>query len=272
MRVYALLTGAAVVLAACGGSTAAQSSGIPGHIHNLAFDGDTLLLGSHEGLWEHAPGSAPAQRSMEAFDVMGLARLGESWVASGHPAEDSGAHGNLGLQRSTDGGRTFTFVSADGVDFHRLAASGVRVLGVASGSGALMRSDDEGRTWLTLGPSTLYDIAIDPGNADLVVGTTPDGLVRSTDGGVTFTPVATSSMLALLAWTEGALIGVDTAGAVLTSDDAGTSWKPVGQLPGQPSALTADGSRVAALVEGTVLQSVDRGKTFTERLTGLVAH
>jgi photosystem II stability/assembly factor-like uncharacterized protein len=39
-----------------------------------------------------------------------------------------------------------------------------------------------------------------------------------------------------------------------------------------PSAFAADGQRIAALVDGTVLESADGGKTFTQRLTGLQGH
>ncbi|MDP1876362.1 MAG: hypothetical protein Q8M17_02220 [Actinomycetota bacterium] len=45
--------------------------------------------------------------SQDAFDVMGLVRAGERWLASGHPGEGMDAPGDLGLIESTDGGRTF---------------------------------------------------------------------------------------------------------------------------------------------------------------------
>ena len=258
------------LLAACGSTVSdASDAGIPGHVHNLAWDGDTLMLGTHHGLWAHESGSAPVQRSTDAFDVMGLARAGETWLASGHPPEGSDGPSNIGLLRSTDGGTTFTLVSAEGIDFHRLTASGSRILGVSSADEALLRSDDAGATWTSLGRSPVFDLALDPRDPNVVVGMSPDGVVRSTDGGTTFAPVPVDALLALLSWSDDGLMAVDIDGRVHRSDDGGLSWTAVGALPGQAAAFTAAGDRVAALVDGSILESRDGGVTFTERLAGL---
>ena len=49
-----------------------SGAAMAGHIHNLAYDGEDLLIGTHEGLWSQQPGSLPEQRSQDPFDVMGL--------------------------------------------------------------------------------------------------------------------------------------------------------------------------------------------------------
>lgn len=293
---FALLaTSAALLLTACSSSvaptsptpsqaSASTSSGaavsgavigaeLPGHVHNLVFDGSTLLLGTHEGLWAQSPGRAPVQVSQRAFDVMGFTVTDVRWLASGHPGEDTNSPANLGLLESTDRGVTWEKVSLNGeVDFHRLAASGGRIFGISSADDTLLRSDDSGVTWTNLGSPGLFDIAIDPANSDILVGSTADGLLRSTDAGVTFSPLATPSLIALLAWTPNYVVGADVDGRILTSTNGGSAWKGLTTLPGQPAALGADASRIAVIAGNTVYESVDGGKTFTERITGIKGH
>jgi photosystem II stability/assembly factor-like uncharacterized protein len=244
-----------------------------GHIHNLAYDGRQLLVGTHEGLWGQDPDAAPTQVSDEAFDVMGFTSTNDRWLASGHPGEGMDAPADLGLLQSTDRGRTWTEVSLGGeVDFHRLATSGAVVVGVNAHDGRLLRSDDDGATWTDLGVPGLYDLAISPTDPAVIVGTTENGPVRSIDSGASFQPIADAPLIALLAWTDTTLYGVDVDGQVLQSTDEGTSWTSQGSLPAQPIAFAADGTTVAALVDDAILESVDGGASFTPRLTELGGH
>jgi photosystem II stability/assembly factor-like uncharacterized protein len=244
-----------------------------GHIHNLGYDGRRLLIGTHEGLWAQDPGAAPAQVSEQDFDVMGFTPAADRWLASGHPGPGMDAPPDLGLLASTDQGRTWSEVSLGGaVDFHRLLSSGDVVVGLNAHDGRLLRSEDGGDTWADLGVPGLYDMAISPADPSLVVGTTENGPVRSTDGGAAFTPLADAPLLALLAWTGDTLFGVDVEGTLHASADAGVSWAPRGTVPAQPSALAATGTTIAALVGDTVLESVDGGASFVARITDLAGH
>ncbi len=244
-----------------------------GHIHNLAYDGRRLLIGTHEGLWGQVPGARPAQLSDDAFDVMGLTIAGDRWLASGHPGDGMDAPADLGLLQSTDRGRTWAEVSLGGeVDFHRLAASGAVVVGLNAHDGRLLRSDDGGTAWIDLGVPGLYDLAVSPADPAVIVGTSESGPVRSIDSGASFNAVGGAPLLALLAWTGGTLYGADVDGRIHESTDDGITWKPLGSLPSQPSALAATGATIAALVADTVLESVDGGASFTLRITGLGGH
>lgn len=278
-----VLGGAALVLSACGSTSSMGGMSADGtmtsdmnidgsmmgdHVHNLAFDGSRLILGTHQGVYAQSGENEPTKISDDAFDVMGFAMAGSTWMASGHPGADmSGAAADLGLMTSNDSGKTWTTVSLNGeADFHRLVALGKVALGINSGTGHLMRTEDGGATWADLGKSSLYDIALAPADASTVIGTSEAGLMRSTDGGKTFTAVTDAPLLALLSVTGMKIVGADVYGAVFESMDAGVTWSEIGKLVSQPSALAASGKNIAALVDTTVYLSTDSGKTFTKHL------
>lgn len=244
-----------------------------GHIHNLTVDGERLLLGTHEGLWQQSPGQPAQLLSNPPFDVMGFALSQQHMLASGHPGEGQDLPADLGLRQSTDGGTTWAGVSLEAqVDFHRLRAAGAVVLGLSAHDGRLLRSTDAGRTWTDLGTPPLFDLALDPADPDQVVGTTEQGPVVSTDGGATFAPITGAPLLTLLAWTPKALYGVMSDGVVHTSTDGGSTWHVTGNVPGQPTALAADADRIVVLAGDMIVESTDGGMTFSPRITGIAEH
>lgn len=289
-RAAVLLASAALTVAGCGAPSTAtpEAASTPGaqtvpagagpvaagpgwgHVHNLTLAGERLLLGTHEGLWEQSPGRPARLLSDPPFDVMGFALTGARMLASGHPGEGQDLPADLGLRESTDGGATWRGVALEGqVDFHRLRGAGDLLLGLSAHDGRLLRSRDAGRTWADLGTPPLFDLALDPGAPDHVVATTQQGLLASDDGGTTFTPVAGAPLLALLAWAPTVVTGVAPDGVVHTSTDAGTTWHEAGRVPGQPTALAADATRLVVLVGDTVLESTDGGTSYAPRITGI---
>ena len=244
-----------------------------GHIHNLSLKGETLFIGSHDGMWKQEQQQEPVLVSAPAFDVMGLTQNGDRWLASGHPGPEMNSPGNLGLMASDNGGVTWQSVSLSGeVDFHRLVAADNVVVGLSAHDRTLLRSEDGGQTWLNLGSPPLYDLAVDPKNATVVVATTSDGLVHSADAGRTFTPIASPALLAFLAWTDSGLYSASTDGQVFLSTDEGTTWKARGEMEGQPESFAADASTVISLVGDSIVESLDGGLSFSPRVTGIARH
>jgi hypothetical protein len=268
-------SGAATGPGSAGGSSTGPvaASEAWAHVHNLTLDGDRLLIGTHEGLWSQLPGQAAEQVSEQAFDVMGFAQMGTTMLSSGHPGEGQDAPADLGLQTSTDAGRTWTATSLLGeVDFHRLRAGGTVVQGLSAHDGKFLRSTDAGQTWTDLGTPPLFDFALDPGNPQNLIGTQEAGPVRSTDGGTTLTPIPGAPLLAFLAWTGDTVYSIAADGTLQTSTDSGATWTQGAQLQGQPQALAADRERVVALAGTTIWESTDNGTTFTPRVTGVAGH
>ncbi len=190
-----LVASAAVVgtlLAGCTSPGAAPTAGSPeplpagslpsAHVHGvgIAPEGGRLLLATHEGLFEVRE-SGQAIRVGPVIDLMGFVVAGpDRFLASGHPGSDVDLPEPVGLIESTDGGRTWAPVSRQGVsDFHALTASAQGVLGY---DGSLLRSPD-GVLWerLTI-PAEPHTLAASPDGGQ-VLATTPQGVLRSTDGG-----------------------------------------------------------------------------------------
>lgn len=278
---------AALVLALTGCSTGTDAPAAPGraagpddpgvaHVHGLGVDpaDGVLYAATHFGLFA-LPEGGEARRIADRYqDTMGFTVVGPStFLGSGHPdpRKDPQLPPRLGLIRSTDAARTWQTVSLTGeADFHALHSAHGNVYGWDSGTGRLMVSVDDGRTWDTRSTLQLRDFAVSPDDADVLLATSAQGLARSADGGRTFAAVAGAPVLTVLAWQRSdALYGVDPAGQVHVSADGGRTWQPRGDLGGEPEALAAHDGRLYAAATGRgVLASADDGRTWTVRYPG----
>ncbi|GAA2683617.1 hypothetical protein GCM10010412_069480 [Nonomuraea recticatena] len=196
---------------------------------------------------------------------MGFTVVGpKTFLASGHPGDASAdASPHLGLIRTTDGGRTWTTVSGEGVaDFHAIQLAVETLYAYDSQSGQLRRSADGGETWMTGAEEPMNDLA---GDRARVFVTTPQGLKVSGNGGMEFEDMANAPLLSHVeSPVEDVLIGPGPDGRIHTSRDGGKSWQDGGKLPGPVTAFTAvDVQRLLAATEdGTVMESKDGGKNF----------
>jgi photosystem II stability/assembly factor-like uncharacterized protein len=277
---------AAVALGSCGGgddppaerdsSEGSAQTSDPGmhHIHGLGVDprSGALYIATHTGLFTAPEGERRARRFGDSRqDIMGFSIVGAGrFIGSGHPAPDQDLPPNLGLIRSTDGGRNWDSVSLSGeADFHALEASGSRIYGFDGTQGRLMVSRDGGRSWARRAPpAAMFGMAIDPRDSGRLLAGTDRGLFASADEGRGWRPLSTE-MTGLLAWpAPDRLYLVEGDGRVRQSADGGRSWRRVGSIGGELAALTAQGRDIyAALADGTVKQSSDGGRSWTLRAT-----
>jgi hypothetical protein len=268
----ALLAALGIVATGCSADQAPETVAEPGlmHVHGLGVDpaDGMLLAASHHGVYR-LPVSGEPELVGPRQDTMGFTVVGpRHFLGSGHPdPSDTHQQPHLGLIESTDAGQTWRPLSLAGeADFHALEAKHDRVYGHDSQTGQLMVSTDR-RAWDHRAQVTMADFAVHPNNPDELLATTEQGLVRSTDGGRTFTAVSSPAPLLLVDWpaTE-LLVAVDTGGVVYRSVDGGVNWIRQGAVRGQPEALATHGESGVYIAAGAdIYASSDGGRTFTPR-------
>lgn len=205
------------------------------HVHDLSFDPanpDRLLIATHHGLHALDPTSQTTTLvGGSRDDFMGFTAhptASGPLFASGHPA----GGGNLGAITSRDGGQSWAPLS-DGVggpvDFHVMEVSRANpqvLYGVHAD--ALQTSRDEGRTWAVVGPAParLIDIATSARDADTLFAATEAGLLRSTDGGVTWVQAhPTTAPVSLVdVGTDGTVLAFVLGVGLLQADEQALDW------------------------------------------------
>ncbi|MCV7059306.1 F510_1955 family glycosylhydrolase [Mycolicibacterium gilvum] len=266
--IAAILTGALV--AACSSNAPDSAPAIsPGmvHIHGLGINpsDEKLYVATHYGLYTVEPDQAPQRVGDLAQDFMGFTVTGpDDFLASGHPdPADRQQPPHLGLIKSSDAGRSWESLSLHGsADFHALEYRHGRVYGHDSQSGTVMVSLDE-QSWQRRAKVAAFDLAVSPADADEILATTRQGLLRSTDGAMTFGAVSGAPALVLVSWPErGPLLGADLQGTLYTSTNNGQTWQPQHALNAKPQALFADGDgQVYIATDTAIYTSTDDGAT-----------
>ncbi|MEO6318367.1 MAG: F510_1955 family glycosylhydrolase [Acidimicrobiales bacterium] len=245
------------------------------HVHGLGINSadGSLVVATHYGSFRIPTDGDDAERIGDSFqDTMGFTVAGpDHFLGSGHPdvaGRQAGQPGQLGLIESDDAGDTWTSLSLSGeADFHGLAFAHDQVYGWDSGSGRFMVSRDRAE-WETRSTLDLYGFAVDPDDAEHVLGVAPSGLTESADGGRTWAE-ADGPQLFTLSWdAEAGLWGTDPGGIVWHR--SGADWEWAGSLAGGAQALLATPDALyaaahdAAGVTG-IYRSTDDGRTWELR-------
>lgn len=261
--------GVAVVLGGCAGDPQADGPDVDdtsmGHIHGLGVNpaDDTLYAATHLGLFRVDDG----QRTRVADrwqDTMGFIVVGpDRFLASGHPDLREDLPTSLGLIESTDAGETWEPLALQGeADFHVLERAGDVLYAYDGTSGSLLSTRDQATfTELYAGP-LLSVAAVDSkgpvlaadGNGRIIEIDPSDGGTRMVGGPPT---------VLLDAAPDGTVVSLDPDGSVSVSTDRGASWREVGSIGGQPSALTVARTGWYAATSETILRSTDDGRTWT---------
>lgn len=271
------MTAAAVLSVGLAGCTSptTETPIVVSHVHAVDLDplSDSAYVATHEGVLSVAADGSVERVGQWAGDVMGMARFGNTIYFSGHPAPDGNLPPNIGVYELSVQSGEFAPISLIGeVDFHSMTITqspdGMALAGIDSATGQVMVSRDGAETWTTGVPIGARSLSWDA-NAESLYATTEQGLLVSTDDGMTFTAAEGAPLLVLIASspadvsTEAFLVGTDVDGYVHTSPD-GVTWTSIGLAPALTDALAVgnDGSIVVAGIEG-VHRSEDRGATWT---------
>ena len=240
------------------------------HVHGLGVDpaDDTLYAATHSGLFQVGEDGAASRVANRYQDTMGFEIIGHGkFLGSGHPDFREFDEPLLGLISSSDAGQSWKRVSLYGeADFHAIEAVHGRIYAYDSTSETFMVSDDDGETWDRRAERVLLDVAVSPHDPDVVLAAADGGLLRSTDGGRSWSAQPKAPEFAVLAWSARGLYGIDAEGGVHRSSGSGVTWTELAQLGGTPEALalhpTQPGVLFVAVEERGILRSDDGGRTF----------
>jgi len=251
------------------------------HVHGLAvdvYDPERLLIATHHGLMEFKKGTiSPIGTNMD--DLMGFTTHSinhEIFYSSGHSIRG----GNLGFQKSTDGGKTWTKVSngLNGpVDFHSMTISQLNPDLVYGYFGSLQHSKDGGKTWqLMKGAIQPYSLSTDPQKENVVYAPTQNGVQMSEDYGDTWRSYSVSlengavSVFSVNPTGEYALAFSQILGGLVRTSNQGKVWERLTEsFEGKAILFLAfsktEPSTVYALNQlNSIFKSMDEGTSWSK--------
>lgn len=205
------------------------------HGHGLAIDVEdpnSLYIATHHGLLVLKNDKELFSLGSQKDDYMGFSRHPSDptvFYSSGHPTEG----GNIGFQKSTDGGHSWEKIS-DGVngpvDFHAMTVSPVNPKLIYGWyQGALQRSEDEGKTWQIASTTQfpVINLAADPKDVNVLFAASPLGLYKSTDKGKSWEQMQEGFVSAIAVNPVNAknLISFSENNKLAISNDGGNSWE-----------------------------------------------
>jgi photosystem II stability/assembly factor-like uncharacterized protein len=210
----------------------ATSDSIPGVLSVKAF-GDTVLLGTPTGVFVSTDrGATLTQRNT------GLRALNGTYVSCVLPLGGVWLAGTAdGVYRSSDAGASWHASGLAGKAVDRMVAgpAGTDVLAAFNARDGIWLSEDRGRTWTPFSPAlptTRVQAVLFPtkDRKTVIVATKDQGVLRSTDGGATWTNssggMQNLNVTALARDPDDeAVIWAGTENGAYISDNRGATWK-----------------------------------------------
>ncbi len=252
----------------------------PPFVNSLDIDPRTheFLLTTNRGFFRIAPRSGRVRRMRATMTDGGRsAPIGtfleisvagpDRFLGSGHPDQAGSLPSFLGVIRSDDGGRTWRAVSRLGdADLHKIVLAHGRMYAFDAVLGALLISDDGGRTFAeNFTPRELViDFEVDPANARRVFASTAGQLFRSLDAGHSWRPVDLQEGIRLAWPAPDAFYRALRDGTVQRSSDGGDSWDDAAGVDGEPYKFHAVGpdELYLALSDGTIMHTTDGARRW----------
>lgn len=213
------------------------------HGHGLAVniaDPSRLYIATHEGLLVLVNERDLYRVGRSEDDFMGFSAHPTDpkvFFSSGHPRRG----GNIGVQRSDDGGVTWKRIALGvrgPVDFHAMTVSPANPdLLYGWYAGALQRSTDGGKSWEALAASlpNVIHLTADRERADVVYAATVNGLMVSTDRGASWSSTGEalrgSAVTAIATFPNRPqeLLAFSDRLGLVKSTDGGATWRAIAE-------------------------------------------
>jgi len=254
------------------------------HAHGMSVDSENsnnLYIATHHGLYLLKNDKDLFQVGDSEDDYMGFsanAKDAKTFFTSGHPKTG----GNIGFEKSTDGGFTWSHisdVSNTPVDFHAMSVSPADPnLAYGWFQGKIYRTSDGGKQWQNF-PTKVVIIALvaDPTDENIVYALTPQGqgVLVSKNKGQDFQVLSeqlkgglVSSLAINSTDNQQMLTFSETLGGLGKSTDGGKSWQKINEKFNNEELLylafaKKDTKIVYALTHlNSIYKSLDGGNTW----------
>ena len=248
------------LLSGCAESKSGLSLGDLEHVHSVATDGERFFLASHHGLYVLSGDSWDLRG--EEMDLMGFSISEGIYYGSGHPGPGQNLPDPLGILVSDDGGQSWSPDGLTGeVDFHLLKVSGQTMVGVAANYGIVISSLDGGQTWSQMEAPSLTSLALNPDNGKEMLLASEGVLLKASEVGKPFEPVATPTTVNLIEWSDGGIYYA-TKTAIFLSPESEVNFTALSKEFNNISALAADAGSIIVMDDQGVHISKDSGTTF----------
>jgi photosystem II stability/assembly factor-like uncharacterized protein len=235
-------------------------------VHSLAFAGegtDRVLFGHHGGLLATADGGRTWDALSVGEDAMSTATSADgSIIIAGHEV----------FRASRDGGTTWASITTDlpSLDIHGFTRDPVDParMWAYPVTGGLWESIDGGATFRQVRTdNVLFPTAVAAGSGIRLLGVETAGLIESSDGGRTWSPLAmppTFPMTGLAASADGRILYAGAQDGLYRSEDGGHSWEATAYTGSVFALATSTDGRTVILVDRTtdVYRSDDGGATW----------
>ena len=298
-RTLPILAVLAAALAGCGSSTDKNKPGPdpsqlsdrlvdhskqPPLVNSLDIDPKSgeFLLTTNKGFWRIDPKTKAVKQvkgTIEAngksdtvgtfleFEVLDDGRF----LGSGHP-DGQNLPQFLGFIESQDEGKSWRVLARLGeADLHKVIDRHDRLYAFDAVLPGLLISNDGGRTFKEefTPPGLIIDFEVDPDNPEYILASSEDEIYKTEDAGKRWRQLDIVTG-ARLAWPPGGgpVVRAEKDGKVSHSTDKGATWAEVGEVPGEPYKFEYSAEEPAhlflALSDGTIMETEDAGKTWTE--------
>ena len=247
------------------------------HIHGIAVapsNTSPVLLATHDGILSASSDGLVRRVSRDDFDFMSFGSHPadpDVFFASGHPKDD----GNLGFILSRDAGKTWKPLSSGSAgqnDFHHIAVSRIDPQTIFAANSGLQMSRDGGNAWEFVAPlpDGLLDLATSSIDRNRLYAATEQGLLFSTDGGVTWRPAHARRSLATLVQgsADRAVFAFIPGVGLLRAKEPSFQWVFVsndfaGRALLHLAVDSSDPRRIYAITDGQqVVESYDKGVSW----------